>query len=133
MNDPQMNLDLKEPVKFYWFDQNNSGGYWVKDENFGENVLIEARSTGEANEILFHKLGALYHGSCECCGERWSHLWEEYDDYRTFPTADAAKAKAAPQPDAERSWSRKGDELVIHYLDGRVEWFNRRAPGETPW
>ena len=59
---------------FYHFRQNNSGGYWVGPIN----VIVEANSPAEANEIA-STVGPCYFdgdGDCSCCGNRWSELWE---------------------------------------------------------
>lgn len=55
---------------WYQFDQNNSGGYFNRDEFFGDVVFIQATSASEANEI-FTNAGAYDQGWCECCGDRW--------------------------------------------------------------
>jgi hypothetical protein len=120
----QLNLPLGEPVKFYLYDQNNSGGFFVYDENFGENVLIEARSSGEANEKM-QDMGCYGHSVCDCCGERWSMFYGE-DSWGVHKTAEEVIAKYAPPAviDPQRPWER-GQQLVIHYLDGRIEWHHK--------
>jgi hypothetical protein len=121
----QLDLSLGEPVKFYLYDQNNSGGSFVYDDNFGENVLIEARSSGEANQKM-QDMGCWEHGSCSCCGDRWSSIYDG-DEYNVFATAEEVIARSAPDPDAKYSFEQRGRQLVIHYLDGRVEWHNREV------
>jgi hypothetical protein len=55
--------------KFYKFRQNNSGGSFIKP---AVNVIIEADSAKEANEIALTK-GVYFDESrdCYCCGSRW--------------------------------------------------------------
>lgn len=71
---------------FYHFSQNNSGGDYVVDNNVKENVIIEADSPAEANNIA-KTVGIYFDGvtkgeDCPCCGDRWSPLWshEKGDD-----------------------------------------------------
>jgi hypothetical protein len=120
----QMSLPLGEPTRFYLYDQNNSGGYFVYDENFGRNVLIEAHSPNEANEKMAD-MGCWSHGCCSCCGDRW-HSFYSGDTYDVYQTVEEVMARCAPDP-AGPSWNRKGEDLVVHYLDGRREWFNKEA------
>lgn len=61
--------------KFYHFNQNNSGGKFVVDERVTFNVIIEAQSAREANEVA-ESVGIYFDGleagrDCPCCGERW--------------------------------------------------------------
>lgn len=60
---------------FFTFNQNNSGGYFVEDDNAGicECVIIEADSLRAAAKML-KKIGPSVDGfdnSCSCCGKRW--------------------------------------------------------------
>lgn len=67
-----------QPVKiegslWYEFDQNNSGGYFEKDDFVSELVYVQAMSSDQAEEImrdLVDKADAWNY--CDCCGERWS-------------------------------------------------------------
>ena len=67
-------------MKFYVFDQNNSGGYW--DKILGFKVIIEAENPRQANKLA-EVMGIYFNGvengeDCECCGDRW-HEVDEYD------------------------------------------------------
>ena len=64
--------------KFYRFHQNNSGGYF----DGPVNVIVEARSGSEANQIAQDRAGIYFDGvekgfDCECCGDRWYPCWDE--------------------------------------------------------
>jgi hypothetical protein len=66
--------------KFYTFDQNNSGGYFIKCAKTGisEFVIIEARDADHAQDI-FDGIGSSIDGFdnyCECCGPRWEQVRE---------------------------------------------------------
>lgn len=58
---------------WYHYNQNNSGGYFVSDDNVGEDVFIQAYSAEEANELMEAIVYSSYEYSsyCHCCGERW--------------------------------------------------------------
>ena len=63
---------------FFTFIQNNSGGEFVKDENLGKVVVIEACCHREANAKA-KKLGIYFNGcqkgkDCNCCGDRWNKV-----------------------------------------------------------
>jgi hypothetical protein len=64
---------------FYTFNQNNSGGSFIKNDTVCEYVIIEADSAGEANDIAEDK-GIYFNGcdkdiDCPCCGDRWYAAW----------------------------------------------------------
>jgi len=107
-------------TKFFHYNQNNSGGSFVFDEDRGitHHVFVEAIDSAHA-DMLAEKIGLYFdgYGDCECCGDRWS-------------TAYAGDAEDTPilygQPVSEftgHRWMAPGKESVVHYLDGRKEWF----------
>lgn len=69
-------------MTFYVYDQNNSGGYYVQDDNVRSRVIIEAETERQANEKLFDILEqkAEYTFYCPCCGERWGSCFEYYEN-----------------------------------------------------
>jgi cytochrome c oxidase assembly protein Cox11 len=63
-------------MKFYEFEQNNSGGTYVIDDKVNHIVFIEAASNVNADSIA-EDLGVYFNGcddkiDCYCCGDRWS-------------------------------------------------------------
>ena len=74
----------------YNFDQNNSGGYYVKP---AQNIIVkDARDEKHAIEIALDA-GMYFDGvadgvDCDCCGDRWYGMAHEYD------TLDKAVADA---------------------------------------
>ena len=61
-------------MKFYWYDQTNSGGSFHFDEDNGitNHVIIEAENMESANDKFF-EIGGYFNGidddiDCECCG-----------------------------------------------------------------
>lgn len=69
---------------YYTYTQNNSGGIWRGPEF----VIIKADSAADANEkaecngIYFD--GVAQELDCECCGDRWSRVWD--NDGTEVPT-----------------------------------------------
>lgn len=97
---------------FFEFCQNNSGGFFVTDDErgLGPRVWIEARDKADALNLAVQK-GIYFDGvqdgrDCACCGDRWS----EYLD----------AGAEAPSPDGfyDFLWH---DTVYVHHLDGRIE------------
>ena len=65
----------------YNFDQNNSGGYYAKP---AQNIIVkDARDEKHAIEIAL-AAGMYFDGvadgtDCDCCGDRWVPMAQEYD------------------------------------------------------
>lgn len=62
---------VEEGLKWWNFNQNNSGGYLILNEDVLEDVFIQARSKEEASNKA-EEIFSDYSSFCECCGERWS-------------------------------------------------------------
>jgi len=92
---------------FYIFDQNNSGGYIITDENVASVVIIEAGSEKEAKS-KFDDLGMYGYPFCECCGERFSFC---------FPQVLGTEQEAIKE-----GWDYVCDsdrvQMIIHRTDG---------------
>jgi len=68
-----------KPLRWFLYNQNNSGREFVKDDKVDEYVFIEAHGATEAN-ALAEKLGIYFDGcqkkiDCFCCGDRWTECW----------------------------------------------------------
>lgn len=64
-------------MKYYYFNQNNSGGHFHLDDSMvgAHTAVIQANSAEEANEKA-EWLGIYFRGvedgrDCSCCGDRW--------------------------------------------------------------
>jgi hypothetical protein len=110
---------------FATYHQNNPGDYFVSDYDAGITrfVIVEAASEFEAMDRAL-AIGIYFNGveageDCECCGDRWSELYEvdtEPRVYGMFP----AEYVAATETDLRMP---PGREVCVHYADGRKEWF----------
>lgn len=121
MNEMTLQTETEVSVsKFYHYNQNNSGGSFVLDEQRGltHHVIIEAYSADEA-DVRAEEIGIYFGGlgDCPCCGDRWS---EQYgDEGNTVPTIYGEPIETYI---SSHNWMPPGKESVVHYLDGRVVW-----------
>jgi hypothetical protein len=112
-------------TKFYHFSQNNSGGSFHFDEQRGitHNVIVEANDYRHANQLA-EDIGIYFDGcdsgqDCSCCGDRWYSQWGETDG-KDVPSIYGEPVESQVSSIA---WMPPGKETVVHYLDGRKEWF----------
>ncbi len=96
--------------KFYTVVQNNSGGYYIENEDVGVYLIVEANTPEEAEEKV-DTITEPYLEYCECCGERW---WVYFDD---------KDGKDKPEIYGRDAYEN-GNSVVIYYLDGRKDILN---------
>jgi hypothetical protein len=96
-------------LKWYEFDQNNSGGRYTEDDNNAQLVCIQAPNAEEANRIMRDRLDLNY---CDCCGERYSSIWSDAEG------SPVPSYGGQPLPEAD-SW-RSTTSVRLHYYDGRI-------------
>lgn len=108
--------------RYFTFDQNNSGGSFDYDENYGDHVIIAAKNSDHANERA-QEIGLYFNGAhengpdCECCGDRW---------YAANGEGDLTPQIYSKRPEAllaEGGWFR--DLIVVHHADGSRETYRR--------
>lgn len=94
---------------FYCFHQNNSGGVFDQDDVLDVKVIVEAASILEANSRA-EEIGIYFdgRGDCECCGNRWSEVWEY--------TAASAELNIYGEP-ADEYDCMCSDEFAVYYKD----------------
>lgn len=98
---------------FYTLSQNNSGGYFIQDDNVDVYVIIEA-STERQFEALATDILRDYREYCSCCGERWDDDWVSEKDATEVPTVYGT-------PVDQYSYWWENAHAIIYYLDGRKE------------
>lgn len=108
-------------MKFYDFNQNNSGGYFIYNEEFGvgEVMIIEAENYEMANAKL-NMIGDEvdgFHSYCSCCGERWSEKYDE-SDAEDFPHIYSNNLEKSELP----SWCKA---IYIHYANGAFKKYEK--------
>lgn len=103
------------------FDQNNSGGSFVRDAGVDCDVFIQApdrdAALRKAEEVGVYFDGCADGRDCDCCGDRWCSLdaenGAELPSRYDRPVVDGKGLS----PDLALSW-RGG--AVFHFADGRV-------------
>lgn len=65
--------DLSTGQHYYWFDQNNSGGYYTKP---AQNVFVQAENK-EIAAMRLSQMEGFTTKYCSCCGPRWDRGFEE--------------------------------------------------------
>lgn len=108
-----------ESKKFWAFNQNNSGGYFVVDDDNGvcEWVIIEAKTPKKAWKKL-KKIGKRVQGFwdyCNCCGERWYNYMDESDG------TDKPMIYGEGMDKCERTMFRH--RCFVHYANGVIKEF----------
>lgn len=110
-------------MKFFHFDQNNSGGSFshVAIDGIGTNVFIEAKNAAHANDRA-ERIGLYFNGcddgtDCSCCGDRWSPVSES--DGRDVPMKYSTEWRAVVDDEAPTlDW---GHPSYIHYIGGEFK------------
>ena len=104
--------------KFYTLNQNNSGGYYIQNNDVDVFVIIEANSVDEFIEKSKFILGN-YRSYCTCCGQRWSDSWIDEDDANDEPMVYGVSIEQFN----DSFWCR-GSKVIIYYLDGTKKIYN---------
>lgn len=77
-------------MKWFKFDQNNSGGYFDVDDKVCHRLFIEAESFDDAVKKA-EELGCYWDGvdkgvDCSCCGDRWDKWDDDPVDIESYKT-----------------------------------------------
>ena len=93
---------------FYTFRQNNSGGYFIQNEDVDLYLIVEGCSE-EDIEIRAEKIVEGYSEYCECCGERWdTDIFDELDEEPMIRDVSVYKYDA----------KYTNEKAIIYYLNG---------------
>ena len=100
-------------MDFFMWNQNNSGGNFVVNDNLTWRVVIEA-DTYEQAELKALELGVYYDGvdeglDCSCCGDRWYQ--GQCVDIKSQTITEYLQEYAD-----EYGW--ESPSVIIHYADG---------------
>jgi hypothetical protein len=126
-----LNKELKErKAKFFHFNQNNSGGSFVEDNEAGitTDVIIEAFDAAEANEKA-EQIGIYFDGcekeiDCPCCGDRW---YPAYDEGDVEPMMHGRSLYKYGIDNFTGFFEYK---VFIHYLNGRIDKVEMKKPDQ---
>lgn len=116
-------MKTKKTSKFFTYNQNNSGGFFVinKEKGIGEYVIVEAMNLNDA-DARAEAIGLYFNGvedgmDCGCCGDRW---YSPYDDGSEEPLIYDRTPEDYKNGD---NWS-KNKTIAVHYLDGEVKCYD---------
>lgn len=112
---------LEGDHRYFAFSQNNSGGGFHRDENYGEYVVIAAKDADHANDRV-QEIGVYFNGcdserDCSCCGDRWYAVYGEGD---LTPQVYGKRPEAIVADDTFFRMS-----VVVHHADGTRETYSR--------
>lgn len=105
-------------TKFFYFSQNNSGGYFIQNDTVRAHLIIEAQNAKEAAD-KGEEIAENYSEYCSCCGQRWSFDWVDDEDGTETPTINGKPAKEYIESDKHPV--SFGKSAVIYYCDGTKE------------
>lgn len=96
-------------MKWFVFDQNNSGGSFVVNDKVCHRLFIEADSFDNAVEKA-EELGCYWNGvdegiDCPCCGDRW-YKWEDTIDLDEYNN-EGYRVGVYDKANAKTRWNKK--------------------------
>lgn len=99
-------------TQFYIYTQNNSGGYFIQNDDVRAILVVEAQNGKEAAQKA-EDICENYMEYCSCCGERWRF----YEDKIGTESLDELRKKVTTD-----KWAISfGESAVIYYYDGTKE------------
>ena len=110
---------MAEGLKWFEYDQNNSGGSFVLDDDVALRVYVEASNYKEANSMA-QGIGIYFDGcdlglDCDCCGDRWTEPWDS-----SGMTADEMEDLREDARPYDVVWAGADKPAVYYYFhDGR--------------
>lgn len=104
--------EVNVSLKWWVFDQNNSGGYFIQNEDVDHYVAVQAVEVQHAKQRAY-EIFEDYSDYCECCGERWC-VWMDEDDGYPVP-----HIYEKPYTETKKSYYREN--MILHYIDGTKE------------
>lgn len=103
-----------EKLLWWTYSQNNSGGYFIQNDDVDEYVIIQAANEKAAQEIFKRVTEESSYEWCHCCGERW------YPDPQDEGTeVPVVFGKSVYEPSKDNSWFR--DAAILYFDDGHKE------------
>lgn len=107
-------------MKWYQFDQNNSGGSFIVDSNVCHRLFIQAEDADSANQKA-EDLGCYWNGvdddrDCECCGDRW---YSQSIESWGYDASESLTIEEYVQNLADK-WGWTSPDARLFYADGRV-------------
>ncbi|WP_312286898.1 DUF7296 family protein [Terrisporobacter sp.] len=99
---------------FYTYRQNNSGGYFIQNDEVDMFVIVEGDNHQDIQKIA-DRIFENHSEYCTCCGERWSDCDEDWSELTNEPMINSTSVY-----EVEDYWY-KGYNAIIYYKNGEKE------------
>lgn len=99
-------------LKWFHYSQNNSGGYFIDNDDVSHDIFVQAESAELAN-IKAEKITADYSEFCDCCGERWYIYADDGDGTETPEIYGEKLFSVKPSPYRNRA--------ILYFANGHRE------------
>lgn len=106
-------------MKWFTYDQNNSGGYFIDNDEVTHMICVQAENADAANAKA-EEITKEYGEYCECCGERW-YINEVDGDGFDVPS-HYGEPLSSSQPSHYRKYA------VLHFASGEMRKVNIGEP-----
>lgn len=110
---------------FVGFVQNNSGGYFIinEDAGIGHYIIVEGTDIVDIRRRA-ENIVEDFSEYCSCCGKRWDVSLIFHDDLYEYPNVYGKPVKEFAD---ETNSNIKNMYVFIHYIDGRIERFYKHT------
>lgn len=130
-------------LKWYKYDQNNSGGFFIRNDRVAHTVLVQAANNRIA-DLVAQDIGIYFDGcsndrDCYCCGDRWYRAYnpvEKFDVYTPYDEDDNYNPRTVEYNDIEsmaqaianaESFAGVGENAcILYYFDGTKHIFTKQ-------
>jgi len=107
-------------TKFYTYNQNNSGGYFIQNDDVRAFVVIEAQNPKEA-DLKAAEIFDGYDEYCDCCGKRWYFKDDSFFDDEGDDKPEYGGVCIREHVETDKASLIFGKSAVIYYHDGTKE------------
>lgn len=127
-------ITKKGNLKFYEYNQNNSGGRFEVNKKLCHRIVIQAHNADEARDKAL-RLGIYFDGcsigvDCSCCGDRWYETADETTlpyRYGTFALKDAKESGYDYKPTTWKGYNEdkpnpKQYDLIFHTIEEYMQY-----------
>lgn len=131
-------------LKWYEYDQNNSGGFFISNDSVAHTVLIQAANKRIADMVAQDTAGIYFDGchdgrDCYCCGDRWYRAYaplEKFGVCTSYDEEDNYNPRMVEYPDIESMAQAVANEeifadvgenaCILYYFDGTKRIFTKQ-------
>lgn len=99
---------------FYTYRQENSGGYYIQNNDVDRFVIVEGNNHQDIQETA-NRIFENHSEYCECCGKRWNDCDEDWCELTDEPMIESTSVY-----EVEDYWY-KGYYAIIYYKNGEKE------------